>query len=56
MQLQADNTKRPRLLCGYKWKDITHQEIMTYFGILMYAMLYPQTGRRIRDNAWTPLA
>ena len=33
---------------------------MTYFGILIYAMLYPQTGRRMREswdspyqNAWT---
>jgi len=59
-RLEAGNTKRPRLLCGYKWKDVTRQEIMTYFGILMYAMLYPQTGRRIREywdspyhNAWT---
>jgi len=59
-QLEAGNTKRPRLLCGYKWKEVTRQEIMTYFGILMYAMLYPQIGRQIRENwdspyhiAWT---
>jgi hypothetical protein len=39
---------------------VKRSEIMTYFGILMYCILYPQTNRRIRDywdspyhNAWT---
>jgi hypothetical protein len=27
-QLEAGNKKRPRLLCGYKWKDVTHQKIL----------------------------
>jgi hypothetical protein len=33
---------------------------MTYFGLFMYGMLFPKTGRRMRDywespyqNAWT---
>jgi hypothetical protein len=60
MRLETGHTRRPKLICGYKWQDVTRQEIMTYFGILIYCMLYPQTGRRIRDywdspyhNAWT---
>ncbi len=59
-RVRRQDTRRPRLICGYKWVDVTRAEIMTYFGILMYSMLYPQTGRRIRDywkspmlSAWT---
>jgi hypothetical protein len=59
-QAGRKNIRRPRLISGYKWQDVTRAEIMTYFGILMYSMLYPQTGRRICDywnspmlSAWT---
>jgi hypothetical protein len=31
---------------GYQWKDASVGEIITYFGILIFAMLSPQTGRR----------
>ncbi len=49
------NIRRPRVISGYKWQDVTWAEIMTYFGILMYSMLYPQTGRRIRDYWNSPM-
>ena len=59
-QVEQKVTKRPRLICGYKWQDVTLQEVMTYFGLLMYGMMFPKTGRRMRDswespyqNAWT---
>jgi hypothetical protein len=59
-QVEQKVTKRPRLICGYKWQDVTLQEVVTYFGLLMYGMLFPKTGRRMRDswespyqNAWT---
>jgi len=45
-QLEAGNTKRPRLLCGYKWKDVTCQEIMTYFCILYVCHALP-TNRQM---------
>ena len=52
--------KRPRLIASHQWTAVTLQEIMTFFGILIYFMLYPQSGRRMRDtwdspyhNAWT---
>jgi hypothetical protein len=38
-------------ISGYQWKDALVGEIITYFGILIFAMLYPQTGRRFR-SAW----
>jgi hypothetical protein len=59
-QVEKKVTKRPRLICGYRWQDASSQEIMTYIGLLIYGMLYPQTGRRMRDawdspyiSAWT---
>ena len=52
--------KNTRQICGYIWKAVTINEILTYFGILMFSMLYPQTGRRVRTawknqqvNSWT---
>jgi hypothetical protein len=54
------NKQGKKLISGYKWKPVTLSNIMTYFGILIYGMLYPQTGRRLWDlwdspyqNAWT---
>lgn len=39
---------------------MTINEILTYFGILVFSMLYPQTGRRVltawkdqQINSWT---
>ncbi len=43
--------QKRKLISGYKWQPVTLNEIMMYFGILIYGMLYPQTGRRMRD-AW----
>jgi hypothetical protein len=49
-----------KLIGGYKWQTVTLNEIITYFGILIYGMLFPQTGGCMRDaweslyhNAWT---
>jgi hypothetical protein len=60
LHVKMKTSRRPQLICGYKWTEVKRSEIMTYFGILMYCMLYPQTGRQIRDywdspyhNAWT---
>jgi len=54
------NKQGKKLIAGYKWKPVTLSNIMTYFSILMYGMLYHPTGRRLRDswdspyqNAWT---
>jgi hypothetical protein len=32
---------KKQLIAGYKWKPVTLSNIMTYFGLLVYAMLYP---------------
>jgi hypothetical protein len=55
--LKKKNTQQ---ICGYIWKEVTINELLTYFGILIYSMLYPQTGRRVRTawknqqlNTWT---
>jgi len=36
--------RRPQLVRGYKWRDVTLLEILTFMGILIYGMLYLQTG------------
>jgi hypothetical protein len=36
---------------GYKWQPVLVKDMLFFFGILMQYMLYPQTGRRMRD-AW----
>jgi hypothetical protein len=45
---------------GYKWQPVTVQDMLTFFGISMHYMLFPHTGRRMRDewedatrNHWT---
>ena len=55
-----DTVKRPKLTASTLWTHATLHEIMTFFGILIYFLLYLQSGRRIRDtqespyhNAWT---
>jgi hypothetical protein len=54
------SSKRNGLIAGYKWRPLVLQEIMTFFGILIYGMLFPQTGWRMQEwwdpplkNAWT---
>ncbi len=51
--------KKRNLINGYKWIPVTLNEVMCYFGILIYFMLYPQTRGHLRDawdapyhNAW----
>jgi hypothetical protein len=58
-KLQSKKGKK-ELIAGYKWKPVTLNNVVTYFGILMYAMLFPVTGHRMREawdspyqNAWT---
>jgi hypothetical protein len=53
-------SKKKRYVCGYRWRVVTIDEMLTYFGILLFSMLYPQTGRRVRScwdnqsiNPWT---
>jgi hypothetical protein len=41
----SNRKDKKQLIAGYKWKPVTLNNVMTYFGILMYAMLYPVTGR-----------
>jgi hypothetical protein len=40
-QIEKRNTRRPRLVCEYKWQDVSLQEVMVFFGLLLYGMLYP---------------
>jgi hypothetical protein len=61
-QKLQEKKKRQGLIAGYKWKPVILQEIMTFFGILIYGMLFPQTGHRMAEwwdsplkNAWTKL-
>jgi hypothetical protein len=45
--------KNPKkLIVGYKWTPVTVQEMLVFFAILILFMMYPQTGRRMRD-AWS---
>jgi hypothetical protein len=46
--------KRKRYIGGYKWLPVTLQNVMTYFGLHIYGMLYPQTGRWVRDYWESP--
>ena len=55
--LQKNNTKK---VSGCNWQAVTVDDLLTYFGMLFYGMLYPQTGRSLRDswdgpirNPWT---
>jgi hypothetical protein len=43
-KLKRGNVKRPNLIAGHKWKPLTLHDVMTFFGISIYALLYPQTG------------
>ena len=52
--------KRKKYIMGYKWQPVSVKDMLIFFGILMQYMLYPQTGRRMRDawndptrNSWT---
>jgi hypothetical protein len=52
--------KRPTLIASHKWFPVELPEVMTFFGLLLYFMLHPQVGKRVRDawdspysNAWT---
>jgi hypothetical protein len=43
-------TRRNKKINAYTWKPTSVQEILTFFGILINAMLFPQTGRCMRDS------
>jgi hypothetical protein len=52
--------KQHRQIWGYIWKLVTINKLMTYFGNLVFSMLFPQTGRRAHAawknqqiNSWT---
>jgi len=38
-------------ISGYQWNLVSIKEVITYFGLLIFAMLYPQTGQRFH-SAW----
>jgi hypothetical protein len=51
---------KKKLIAGYKWKPVTLNNVMMYFGIPMYAMLNPVNGHFMHEawdspnqNAWT---
>jgi hypothetical protein len=41
--------KNTRHILGSIWKPVTVSEMLKYFGMLLYATLYPLTGRRVRS-------
>jgi hypothetical protein len=52
--------KKTTYVTGYLWQPVSVSDMLTYFGILIHSMLFPQTGRRMRDawddasrNPWT---
>ena len=52
--------KKTKYVVGYVWHPVSVSEMLAYFGILIHSVLYPQTGRRMRDawddpnrNTWT---
>jgi len=42
-------TRNRTKISGYQWSPVTVTEVITYFGLLIFAMLYPQMGRRFRS-------
>jgi hypothetical protein len=44
-------TRNRTKISGYQWSPVTITEVITYFGLLIFAMLYPQIGRRF-CSAW----
>jgi len=48
-----DNSDKNKI-AGYQWKAVSVGEVITYFGILIFAMLYPQTGRRFQSSWKNP--
>jgi hypothetical protein len=52
--------KKKKYICIYRWRPVTIDDMFTYFGVLLFSMLYPQTGHRVRScwdnqsiNPWT---
>jgi hypothetical protein len=50
-QRMDKTNKKCIYILGKKWKPVTVGKMITYFGLLMYFMLYPQTGCWLR-SAW----
>ncbi len=40
---------------AYKWKPTSLQEILTFFGILINAIIFPQTGRCMHKSWYDPV-
>ncbi len=50
-QRMEKSNKKYIYILGKKWKPVTVGKMITYFGMLIYFMLYPQTGHWLR-SAW----
>jgi len=48
-----DNSDKNKI-AGYQRKAVSVGEVITYFGILIFAVLYPQTGRRFQSSWKNP--
>jgi hypothetical protein len=53
-------TKKKKIIAGTKWTAVTVTDMMTFLGLLLLYILFPCTGRRMRDfwedvdrNPWT---
>jgi hypothetical protein len=48
---KKENTRQ---ICGYVQKPVTINELLTYFGMLVFSILYPQTGHKLilRHHIW----
>jgi hypothetical protein len=33
--------KKKKYICRYRWRPVTVDEMLTYFGVLLFSMLYP---------------
>jgi hypothetical protein len=42
---QRLESNRRNLIVGYKWTPVSVQELLVFFAILIFYMMYPQTGR-----------
>jgi hypothetical protein len=36
--------KRRKYVCGYCWTPVSVADVLNYLGMLIFSMLYPQTG------------
>jgi hypothetical protein len=50
------NRKQGRQICGYIWKAVTINELFTYFGVLVFSMLYPLCCIHKLEKEYVPLS